>query len=296
MSSSAERTGEPWPAREISVFRAGWHSWDLGSRTLVLGILNCTPDSFYDGGTYTIQEKITRRLWEIAEQGADLVDIGGESTRPGSMPVEIEEEWRRILPALREARRDDYPLAVSIDTMKSEVARRALDEGAVVINDVSGLRSGPPLAKLAADRGAGLILMHMKGEPRTMQSDTHYDDLLGEICGYLKRAVGVAREAGVAHNSILVDPGIGFGKTLEQNLALLRNLSALRGLGAGILVGTSRKSFLGKILDLPAEERLEASLASAVAAVLAGAHAVRVHDVQATVRAVRIADALARAQ
>jgi dihydropteroate synthase len=273
--------------------QAGSRSWTLGVRTVLFGIVNCTPDSFSDGGLYTEEGAIARRLWQVAEEGADFVDVGGESTRPGSRPVDVEEEWRRIVPALRAARRDGYPLPVSVDTMKEEVARRALDEGALVINDVSGLAASPGIAALAASTGAGLILMHMKGRPRTMQADPRYDDLLGEVRAALEGSARRALDAGVGERSILVDPGIGFGKTLEHNLELLRHVARFAGLGAGVLIGASRKSFLGKLLgDLPVEERLEASLASFAAAVLAGAHALRVHDVRAALRAVRVADAL----
>jgi dihydropteroate synthase len=283
----------PWPARETSVFQAGSRSWTLGRRTLVLAVVNCTPDSFSDGGVLSSEDAIVRRLWQVAEEGADLVDVGGESTRPGASPVDAEEEWRRIEPALRAARRDGFPLAVSVDTTKQEVARRALAFGAEVINDVSGLRASPGIGELAAQAGAGLVLMHMQGSPRTMQESPRYDDLLGEVYGALESATRAAVAAGVPERRILVDPGVGFGKTVEHNLELIRHVAAFRGLGAGILVGTSRKRFLGALLgDLPVGERLEASLASFAAAVLAGAHAVRVHDVRAAVRAVRIADAL----
>jgi dihydropteroate synthase len=283
----------PWPARKTSVFQAGSRSWALGERTLVLGVVNCTPDSFSDGGALQDDDAVARRMWQVAEEGADLVDVGGESTRPGALSVDVEEEWRRIQPALRAARRDRYPLAVSVDTTKAEVARRALDHGAQVINDVSGLGVSPEIGPLAARAGAGLILMHRKGSPASMQDDPRYDDLLAEVRGALERSTQEALEAGVPAHRILVDPGIGFGKTLAHNLELIRHVAAFGGLGAGILVGTSRKRFLGAILgDLPVGERLEASLASFVAAVLAGAHAVRVHDVRAAVRAVRIADAL----
>jgi dihydropteroate synthase len=283
----------PWPARETSVFQAGSHSWELGRRTLVVGILNCTPDSFSDGGSAITEEAIARRLEQIAEEGADLVDVGGESTRPGAPPVEVEEEWRRISPALRAARSEGRSLPVSVDTTKEEVARRAIQEGAVIVNDVSALSVSPGIASLAARSGAGLILMHRKGTPETMQIDPRYEDLLGEIRSHLAESVRRAESAGVAAMRILVDPGIGFGKTIAMNLALLRHVSYFRGLGAGILVGTSRKSFLGKLLgDLKVEDRLEATLASHVGAVLAGAHAIRAHDVRAAVRAARIADAL----
>jgi dihydropteroate synthase len=288
------RSLEPFPARRISIFRAGARSWELGRITRVLGIVNCTPDSFSDGGSLATMDAIRRRLWQIAEEGGDIADIGGESTRPGAAPVGVEEEWSRIEPALREAGSGKYPIAVSVDTMKPEVARRALDQGAVIINDVSGLRlSGLEMASLAARHDAGLILMHMKGEPRTMQRDPRYEDLLGEVRFHLEEAVNKAISEGVASERILVDPGVGFGKTLEQNITLIRGISTFGGLGAGILVGTSRKSFLGMILGgLPVDDRLEGSLASFVVATLAGAHVIRVHDVRAAVRAVRIADAL----
>jgi len=282
-----------WPIRETSIFRAGSHAWNLGDVTRVMGILNATPDSFYDGGAWMMEDAVERRVWQIAEEGADLIDIGGESTRPGATPIDVEEEWRRIEPALRVATRDGYPLPVSVDTTKPEIARRAVESGASVINDVSGLRAGPEIAEIAAKSGAGLLLMHMKGEPRTMQVDPRYEDLLGEIRSSLAASAGVAERAGVPRERILVDPGIGFGKTREQNVSLLRNVSVFTGIGAGILIGTSRKSFLGALLDgLPPQERLEASLASFAGAILAGAHWIRVHDVRAAVRAARIADAL----
>ena len=266
----------------------------MGTVTRVLGIVNCTPDSFSDGGINLSEDAIRRRMWQIAEEGADIADVGGESTRPGAAPVDADEEWARIAPALDAARRDGYPIPVSVDTMKGEVARRALDAGAVIVNDVSALRaSGPAMADIAARGGAGLILMHMKGDPRTMQVDPRYDDLLGEVRGFLADAAQIARDAGVTDDRILVDPGIGFGKTVEHNLTLLRDVSHFADLGAGVLIGTSRKAFLGKTIgDLPIGERLEASIASFVAAVLAGAHAIRVHDVRAAVRAVRVADAV----
>lgn len=260
--------------------------------TRVLGILNCTPDSFSDGGSFDDPDTITRRMWEIAEEGADIVDVGGESTRPGAAAVDAETEWRRILPALKTAQKDGYPLPVSVDTMKCEVARRAVDEGAVVINDVSGLRHDPAIAELAAASRAGLIVMHMKGNPRTMQKSPRYDDLIGEITRFLSDSIEIAESAGVGRESILVDPGIGFGKSLDHNLAILRGISTFGDLGAGVVIGTSRKSFLGQLLDLPVGERLEGSLATFVASVLSGAHMIRVHDVREAVRAVRVADAL----
>jgi dihydropteroate synthase len=277
-----------------SIFRlsAGRHTIELGRRTLVMGILNCTPDSFFDGGRHASPESAVLRLDRMMEEGADLCDIGGESTRPGAEPVSVEEEWTRIQAPLREASRRAPDLIVSIDTTKAEVARRALEEGASVINDVSGLRFDPELAAVAARHGAAVVLMHMKGEPRTMQEDPVYQDVASEVREFLGRACRVAEEHGVARSRILVDPGIGFGKTVAHNLELIRRIPDLAGLGYPILIGASRKSFIGRVLDLPAEERLEGSLAVHAAAVLAGAHVVRVHDVAATVRVVRMADAI----
>lgn len=293
MTDGAKPMSSVWPAREKTIFRAGPHVWELGRRTLIMGVLNCTPDSFSDGGRWTAEEAITRRLVEIAEEGADVIDIGGESTRPGAEPVDAEEEWRRILPAFRAARREKLAAALSVDTTKLEVARRALAEGAHILNDISGLRTGLDMAAMAAECGAAMVIMHMKGEPRTMQADPRYDDLLGEIRDFLRRGTESARAVGLPAERILVDPGIGFGKTVEHNLELLRNASRFHGLGAGVLIATSRKSFIGKLLgDLPPDDRLEGSLATFVAATLAGAHAVRVHDVRAAARAVRIADAI----
>lgn len=292
MTAGVASLPSPWPARRVTPFRAGPHEWELGRRTLVIGILNCTPDSFSDGGACVVKEAISRRLQEIAEEGADIVDIGGESTRPGAEPVDADAEWKRILPALRAVRREGISLPVSVDTMKPEVARRAIDEGAVILNDVTGLRGGPAMAEAAARHGAAMILMHMQGEPRTMQAEPRYEDLIAEVRGFLAGAVETARDAGVSEESILVDPGIGFGKNLDHNLELLRRLAEFGDLGAGVLVGTSRKSFLGRLLDLPVDDRTEASIASFAGAVLAGAHAVRAHDIRAAVRAVRVADAL----
>lgn len=258
----------------------------------MLGILNCTPDSFSDGGRYDSPSRAARRLEEIVKEGADWVDVGGESTRPGAAPVPADEEWRRIRPVLEEARRSGLSLPLSVDTTKAEVAERALDLGAALINDVSSLRFDPGIADLAAARKAGLILMHMRGEPRTMQIDPRYDDLLGEVSGFLAEAAQRATRRGVAREQILCDPGIGFGKTVEHNLELIRALPRLAELGYPLVVGASRKAFLGKILDREVGERLEGSLSAHVAAALAGADVVRAHDVAATVRAVRVADAI----
>ena len=266
----------------------------LGDKTQVMAVLNVTPDSFSDGGRHDTPDAALRRLEEVWREGADWVDLGGESTRPGAPEVDTETEWARIGTVLVAAQRRGFPLPISIDTTKSEVARRALGAGAAAINDVSGLRFDPAIADLARDFRAVLFLMHMRGNPRTMQQDTHYTDLLGEIRGSLSASIDVARSRGVTSDQIVVDPGIGFGKELDQNLELLGAVPALERLGRPVLIGASRKSFLGRILGLPPELRGAGSVSAHVGAVLAGAHFVRVHDVGATVEAVRVADEMLR--
>lgn len=257
-------------------------------RPLVMGILNLTPDSFYDGGRLPDAGAARDCALAFAEEGADLLDLGAMSTRPGSLPISPLEEINRLLPALIAVRRAvDLPL--SVDTFRPEVARAAADHGADCLNDVTGLRDSDALARIAAEADLGLVVMHMRGNPATMQKDTHYADLMGELRRFLASAVERATAAGVPRSRVIVDPGIGFGKSAEGNLFILKHLGELRTLGQPVLVGASRKSFIGKVLDLEAEERLEGSLTAAAAAVLAGAHMVRVHDVLATVRAVRLA-------
>jgi len=290
-----------FPARPLLRFVAGPHRLLLGARTMVMGILNCTPDSFSDGGEWLDpdperhEEAVARRLDEMAEEGADWIDVGGESTRPGAAPVDTEEEWRRVAPALRLAVHRHPRLLLSIDTTKPEVARRALAEGAVLINDVSGLRFAPDLADLAARAGAGLVLMHMRGEPRTMQAAPSYEDVAAEVARFLAGAAAEAARRGVPSERILLDPGIGFGKTVAQNLYLLNHLDALRALGYPLLVGPSRKSFIGYTLDLPPAERVEGTAATVAIAIARGAHIVRVHDVRAMARVARMTDAILQA-
>jgi dihydropteroate synthase len=264
---------------------------DMSRRTAVMGIVNVTPDSFSDGGRYFDAARAVAHGERMAHEGADLIDVGGESTRPGALPVSAEEEIARVIPVIRGLRRK-ISLPISIDTMKSKVARAALDEGADVINDISALGFDAAMASLAAAEKVPVALMHMQGTPRTMQQSPSYGDVVEEVRTYLHSRMQFAVESGVETERIVIDPGIGFGKNLEHNLALLRGLAALTALGRPVLVGTSRKTFLGKLLDAAPEERLEGSLAAAVAAVLAGANIVRVHDVKEAVRAVRIADAL----
>jgi dihydropteroate synthase len=268
----------------------------LGARTLVMGVLNTTPDSFYDGGRYAAFETALARAEQMLAEGADILDIGGESTRPGAEPVPEDEELRRTIPLI-EALAARYPNAIlSIDTTKSRVAELALQAGACIVNDISGMTFDPRMAEVAAQAGALVVLMHIQGTPRTMQLRTPTTPMWSPKCATTLRAHAQrAEQAGIPRENIWLDPGIGFGKTVQHNLQLLRHLPTLKSLGYPILIGTSRKSFIGHLLGgLPPEERLEGTLATLALAVAWGADIVRVHDVQAAVRTVRIADALVR--
>lgn len=262
-------------------------------RTRIMGVLNVTPDSFSDGGLYFEPDAAVRHGLEMVEQGADLLDIGGESTRPRSDPVPAEEEWRRVAPILQAlAGKVDVPL--SIDTMKPEVARKAVQAGASIVNDVSGM-GDPEMIRAVAGTKAGVVVMHMLGNPKTMQEHPEYADVVGEVKAFLADRVAALRKAGVASTAIAVDPGIGFGKSLDHNLALLRGLGDLAALGHPVVVGVSRKSFIAKLNAGEKGERLPASIAAAALAVAHGANIVRAHDVAETVRAMRVVDALVRA-
>jgi dihydropteroate synthase len=263
----------------------------LGVRTWFMGVLNVTPDSFYDGGRYADPDRAVERGLEMAAQGADILDVGGESSRPGSEPVPAEEEIRRVVPVISALRRQTSAF-LSVDTTKSLVARAAIDAGADLINDISALRFDEDLLSLAAARGAAVVLMHMQGIPKSMQVAPSYEDTLAEVKGFLVKRLAAAVQAGLSRDRVIVDPGIGFGKRLSDNLILLNHLPVLEDLGCPILVGPSRKSFIGRILDLPPEERLEGTIAASVLSVVRGAHLLRVHDVQAVRRAVRVAEAI----
>ena len=269
----------------------GARSFRWGERTFVMGILNATPDSFSgDGLLAGAPDHVARAVAQaraMAGEGADLLDIGGESTRPGHAPVAVAEELDRVVPVVAAVRAALPDLPLTIDTTKPEVARAALEAGADAINDVWGVSTDDALARIAAARGVPIIVMHNRQEPV-------YGDLVGEVLADLRRAIEKVTEAGVPRASIIVDPGIGFGKTAEQNLALLRELARLRELGRPVLLGTSRKSTIGKVLDLPAAERLEGTLATTALGIAAGVDIVRVHDVGANVRAARMADAIVR--
>ena len=255
-------------------------------RPRVMGILNVTPDSFSDGGRYLEPDAAIRRALEMVAQGADLIDIGGESTRPGSDPVPADEEWRRIRPVFEGlVRTTGVPL--SVDTRKPEVAARALEAGASIVNDVSGLRD-PEMVRGIAGARAGAVIVHMLGEPKTMQVAPSYGDVVAEVRGFLAARIETAVLAGVPREALAVDPGIGFGKALDHNLELLAHIGDLTALGRPVVIGVSRKSFLGALFPSTSGERLSASLAAAAFAVIQGAQVVRVHDVAETVRALQV--------
>jgi len=259
-------------------------------RSRVMGVLNVTPDSFSDGGKFFSPVAAVARALEIAGEGADILDLGGESSRPGSVALDAGEEWARLEPVFR-GLAGKLTIPISIDTAKPEVAAKAVAAGATIMNDITGLRD-PALRQLVAREGLGAVIMHMQGDPRTMQEDPKYDDVVEDIHLFFEDRLDECEEDGIALDHLLIDPGIGFGKTLEHNLEILRRLDEFTDLDVPLLVGTSRKAFLGKIAGGEADQRLEASVASAVAAVLSGANLVRVHDVAPHVRALRVADAL----
>ena len=272
-------------------FTCGNFSFDLSKKSLIMGILNVTSDSFSDGGVFFDEAKAVARAVQMAEEGADIIDIGGESTRPGAAKVDAKEEIKRILPVIKKIVKK-VKIPVSVDTYKCEVAEAALGEGAAIINDISGLRFSPVIAGLTAKAKAGLILMHMKGTPSNMQEDPKYNNVVSEIKSYLKESIKIALKAGNKKESIIIDPGIGFGKTLEHNLIILKNLREFVKLGYPVMVGISRKSFIGKILKTESNMRLEGSLAAAVLAVKEGASIIRAHDIKETVRALKVAEAI----
>jgi len=275
-----------WRCRDLA--------FDLERRTLVAGVVNVTPDSFSDGGHTFEPGAAIARARRLSAEGADLVDLGAESTRPGAVPVPADEQWRRLEPVLA-ALGGDPAIVVSVDTADASVAARALAAGARAINDVSAL-ADPDMASVVARARAGIVLMHMQGTPATMQRAPRYGALVPEVRAFLEERGARARRAGIDDRAIAIDPGIGFGKRLEHNLELLAHLNELTALDRPIWVGVSRKSFIGTLTDRPLAERLEGGLAAAAIAVFQGAHVVRTHDVAATVSAVRVARALRRAR
>ena len=267
-------------------------SLDLSTRTRVMGILNVTPDSFTDGGTFFSKDTAVEHGLRMAEDGADIIDIGGESTRPGSDPVAFEEELRRTLPVI-EALGKKVAIPISVDTYKAAVARRAMDAGASMVNDVSGLRFDPGMAGVVAEYGVPVVIMHIRGTPKNMQVNPEYEALIPEILDSLRVSIRIALGAGVREDKIIIDPGIGFGKTFEHNLQILRNLREFTLLEKPLLVGPSRKAFLGKILGNASPlERLEGTAAAVAISILNGANIVRVHDVKEMTKVARVADAI----
>ncbi|MFC2168803.1 dihydropteroate synthase [Acidobacteriota bacterium] len=263
----------------------------LGQETWIMGILNVTPDSFSDGNLYFDRNEAVKHGLNLIKEGANILDIGAESSRPGSDPIPVQEELDRILPVISELR-DHTDTLLSIDTTKAEVARRALDAGADIINDISSFKFDPDMLPLVAEREIPIVLMHLKGNPKTMQDNPSYENLLAEVKSFFQERIDKAVSSGIRKDKIIIDPGIGFGKNFKDNLSLIRNLKYFENLGRPLLVGHSRKSFIGKIVDSPPQDRLEGSLSAAVLSVSHGAHLLRVHDVAATKKAVLIADAI----
>ena len=263
----------------------------IKERTHVMGILNVTPDSFSDGGKFLDEKAAIERALQMADEGADIIDIGAESTRPGSFGVSTEEEIKRAIPIIKKlSKKLDIP--ISIDTSKHEVALRAVNEGASIINDITGLKGDPSMAKIAAETGVAICVMHIKGTPRTMQQNPVYDDLISEVIAGLAESVDIATNAGVESDKIIIDPGIGFGKTPEHNFSIINRLQELKELGKPVLIGTSRKSFIGKVLDREANDRLMGTAATCAVAIMNGADIIRVHDVSDMLDVARVADAL----
>lgn len=270
--------------------RQEFQSWlKHQSHTLIMGILNMTPDSFSDGGQFKSHDKAIDHALKMVEEGANIIDIGGESTRPGAESVQLEEELSRTIPII-EAIRLKSDCLISIDTYKSKVAKAALDAGADMVNDISGLTFDHNMASLVAERNVPVIIMHIKGKPGDMQKNPNYDNLIKEIKAFFEVQIAIAKKAGIDSGNIILDPGIGFGKRLEDNFEIIRELGQISTMGYPVLLGPSRKSFIGFTLDLPIEERIEGTLASITAGVINGARIVRVHDIRATRRTLTITE------
>lgn len=269
-------------------------SFDFSKKTYIMGILNVTPDSFSDGGLYYDTSSAIERAYRMVDEGADIIDIGGESTRPGSEQVTIGEELRRTIPVI-ESLAGKLTIPLSIDTYKSEVAKRALDAGASMVNDISGLRFDPEMLEVVSEYKVPVVIMHIKGTPKNMQQNPVYEALLPEIMDYIRMSIQIAEQSGISGDKIIIDPGIGFGKTFDHNLEIINNLHEFTLLEKPIMVGPSRKAFIGKILgDVPATERLEGTAATVVICIMNGANIVRVHDVKEIVKVVKVVDAIKR--
>jgi len=281
-------------SRASYTVKAADRTLTMGERTLIMGILNVTPDSFSDTGKYFDTEASVRRAWEIAEEGADILDIGGESTRPGSAGVGAEEEINRVIPTLKAlAKGPKYPLPISVDTTKSEVARVALEHGASIINDISAMAADPLIGSVAVEYGAAMVLMHMRGTPQTMQALPPSPDILSEIDAWAKDVAARASACGISSDRVILDPGVGFGKTAAQNVEIIVNIPRLAAAGFPVLIGTSRKSFIGAVTQKPAHDRVIGTCATVTASILYGAHVVRVHDVAVAREIADVTDVIA---
>jgi dihydropteroate synthase len=277
----------------VREWKLAHRSLKYGERTLVMGVLNVTPDSFSDGGQFFAFERAIEQAERMISEGAAIIDVGGESTRPGSEFISEDEELRRVIPVIERLASSSSSIPISIDTTKPSVARAALEAGAEIVNDISGLRFDQAIADEVAKANAGLVLMHSRGTPKDMQQMPPVADIMSEVISGLHESVATAEQRGVRRESIVIDPGIGFGKTADQNVELIAKLDYLAREFSDLplMIGTSRKSFIGKLLDnAPADQRLFGTIASIVAAVMNGAHIVRVHDVRATAQAVKVAD------
>jgi len=274
-------------------FRLTWgnRSLELGKKTLIMGVLNVTPDSFSDGGHFFVREKAIEQALAMEADGADIIDIGGESTRPYAEKVSLEQELERVVPVIEELSKA-VSIPISIDTYKAKVAESAINAGATIINDISALRFDPDMVSVARDSCMPVILMHMKGTPGDMQNNPVYDDLMGEIKTFFREAIDKAQANGVARDMLILDPGIGFGKSFAHNLRIIRNLKELEALGLPVLLGSSRKAFIGNILDKSPEERDTGTMATVAAGIMNGAHIVRVHNVRMAVDTVKVVDTI----
>lgn len=271
------------------IYKFGSVEYDLSNRTFIMGILNVTPDSFSDGGKYLNNSKAIDHALRMIDEGADFIDVGGESTRPGSESVSVEEELNRVIPVIERFSKAPN-ISISIDTTKSAVAEKALQSGAVIVNDISSFHFDQRMPEVVAKYNASVVLMHTKDKPKTMQQNPEYKDLISEIKSYLSEAIKISIENGI--KQIIIDPGIGFGKKLEHNIEIFKRLKEFQEFGYPVLVGPSRKSFIGTILDLPADERLEGTAAAVAVSIINGANIIRVHDVKEMKRVAKIVDTL----
>lgn len=262
----------------------------VGARTLLMGIVNVTPDSFFDGGRFPDTAAAVAYAEQLVSDGADLLDIGGESSRPGARPIGLDDELERLLPVFKGLAHIDVP--ISVDTYRAETARRAIALGVTMVNDITALRGDPDMVAVVAEAKCSCVLMHMRGTPLTMQDAPVYDDVVDDICAFFEERIGFAVDHGVAEDALWLDPGFGFGKTVSHNLTILRRLNAFRRFGRPLLVGTSNKSTIGKVLDVGVDERTEGTAATVAVAIQNGADALRVHDVKTMARVAKMTDAI----